>query len=101
MALKCWGKARNQGHSPVALVRIHRQGRALPHIRAAKPVRMTPRVFLFLDSVFTFKTVPHQGGEAGAKDDQGFCLLIDVQTLSTYEVRVPLSLSSCLSINST
>src|ERR1051325_10305971 len=33
------GQSPNQGHSPVALVRVPRQGRALPHIGAAKPWR--------------------------------------------------------------
>ena len=39
------GRNPNQGRSPVALVKFTRQGRALPHIGAAKPVRMTTRIF--------------------------------------------------------
>jgi len=52
------GRSPNQGRSPVALVRVIRQGRALPHIGAAKPVRMMTRFSVCLFRA-TFKTVSH------------------------------------------
>src|ERR1041385_707302 len=55
------GQSPNQVRSPVALVRVHRQGYALPHIGAAKPVRMTTKIFCLLFPGLDVQTVSHIG----------------------------------------